>query len=171
MIETISTRPSDKLLFGSAPNALAIAADGRTLYVANGTNNAVAVIAFKPSRSRLLGCFPTGWYPAALALDTAQCVVCGQRQGRGLAEQRMARPAANPRQSGLRLQFARSVEYPLPGPIAERGRTAVTDRKGELSNNRSTEAISAGRTAPRMLLPCPLPGGMASRRRSNMCCT
>lgn len=69
VIETISTRPADKLLFGSGPNALAISPDGRTLYVANGTNNAVAVIALDSPQSKLLGCFPTGWYPAALVYD------------------------------------------------------------------------------------------------------
>ena len=57
------------MLFGSAPNALATSADGRTLYVANGTNNAVAVVAFEPGKSRVQGFFPTGWYPAALAFD------------------------------------------------------------------------------------------------------
>jgi YVTN family beta-propeller protein len=69
VIETISTRPSRELLFGSAPNALAVSRDGKTLYAANGTNNAVAVIALEPKKSRLLGCFPTGWYPAALVFD------------------------------------------------------------------------------------------------------
>ncbi len=69
VIETISTRPRENMLFGSAPNALAASADGHTLYVGNGTNNAVAVVAFEPGKSRVLGFFPTGWYPAALALD------------------------------------------------------------------------------------------------------
>ncbi len=70
VIETISTRPAAELLFGSAPNALATSADGKTLYVANGTNNAVAVVALSPPHSSLLGCFPTGWYPGALVVDT-----------------------------------------------------------------------------------------------------
>ena len=67
--ETISTHPAEGLLFGSAPCALAISPDGKTLYVANGTNNAVAVIELAPPNSRFVGCFPTGWYPAALAMD------------------------------------------------------------------------------------------------------
>ena len=69
VVETISTRPADKLLFGSAPNALAISSDGKTVYASNGTNNAVAVIEFSPGKSRLAGCIPTGWYPAGLVLD------------------------------------------------------------------------------------------------------
>jgi len=70
--ETISTRPNEKLLFGSAPNDLVISGDGRTLYVSNGTNNCIAVFDFKPPQSRLTGCLPTGWYPAGLALDEAR---------------------------------------------------------------------------------------------------
>jgi YVTN family beta-propeller protein len=72
VVETISTRPAENMLFGSSPIALAMSPDGKTLYVANGTNNAVAVVAFDPPASRLLGCFPTGWYPGALALDAAR---------------------------------------------------------------------------------------------------
>lgn len=69
VVENISTRPAEKLLFGSAPNGLAISRDGSRLYVSNGTNNAVAVIDFSPGRSKLLGCIPTGWYPAGIVLD------------------------------------------------------------------------------------------------------
>ncbi|NOZ40424.1 MAG: beta-propeller fold lactonase family protein [Planctomycetes bacterium] len=69
VVETISTRPSDQFPFGSTPNDLVLSDDGRTLYVSNGTNNCIAVIDFKPPHSRLRGSFPTGWYPAGLALD------------------------------------------------------------------------------------------------------
>ncbi len=69
VVETISTRPAEHLPFGSAPNALAISADGRRLYASNGTNNSIAVVDFKPPHSKLLGCVPTAWYPAGLALD------------------------------------------------------------------------------------------------------
>ncbi|MBC7854039.1 MAG: YncE family protein, partial [Pirellulaceae bacterium] len=70
VIETISTRPAEKLLFGSSPNALAIDEAGNNIYVSNGTNNAVALIAFSPfHKSRVVGCIPTGWYPAGLVLD------------------------------------------------------------------------------------------------------
>ncbi|HTM56537.1 MAG TPA: beta-propeller fold lactonase family protein [Pirellulales bacterium] len=72
VVETISTRPADNMLFGSGPSALAVAPDGNTLYVANGTNNAVAVVELHSPNSRLVGCFPTGWYPAALVLDPAR---------------------------------------------------------------------------------------------------
>src|SRR5262249_26964945 len=44
VIETIKCRPEGRLPFGSGCNAVALAPDGSTLYVANGTNNCVAVV-------------------------------------------------------------------------------------------------------------------------------
>jgi DNA-binding beta-propeller fold protein YncE len=72
MVETIWARPKPSDLLGATPNALAFAPDGRTLYVANGTQNAVGLIAMAPQtrRSRLLGLIPVGWFPAVLVLDT-----------------------------------------------------------------------------------------------------
>ena len=73
VIETVSSRPEKSpALFGSGPNALAFSDDGRTLYVANGANNAIAVIGFEPRRCRWKGCLPTAWYPAGLVLDRAR---------------------------------------------------------------------------------------------------
>jgi YVTN family beta-propeller protein len=72
VVETISTRPAEKLPFGSAPNALAISADGRRVFASNGTNNSIAIVDFAPPKSKLLGCVPTGWYPAGLAFDPAR---------------------------------------------------------------------------------------------------
>ena len=72
-VETIWAKPSPADLFGASPNALVFAPDGKTLFVANGTQNAVAVIRFAPRRrrSRLTGLIPAGWFPGALACDAA----------------------------------------------------------------------------------------------------
>ncbi|MBK7405684.1 MAG: bifunctional YncE family protein/alkaline phosphatase family protein [Phycisphaerales bacterium] len=62
-------------LLGAAPNAAAFDASGRRLYVANGSQNAIAVVEFdrnEPEESRLAGLIPVGWYPGALALDQAR---------------------------------------------------------------------------------------------------
>ncbi len=70
--ETIWPKASPADLFGASPNALAFAADGKTLYVANGTQNAVAVVDFNPKKkkSKLKGLVPAGWFPGALAVDS-----------------------------------------------------------------------------------------------------
>ena len=70
VVETIWTKNSPAELFGASPNALAFDAAGRRLYVANGTQNAVAVVAFKPGHSRLLGAIPAGWFPGAVVVDS-----------------------------------------------------------------------------------------------------
>jgi YVTN family beta-propeller protein len=69
--ETIWVKAKPNDLFGASPNALAFDRRGRRLYVANGTQNAVAVVEFKPSNqsSKLLGLIPVGWFPSALAYD------------------------------------------------------------------------------------------------------
>ena len=79
--ETISCRPEARLPFGSGSNALAIDGKSATLYVANGTNNCVAVVRLSPgsspvprlngfkSKSEVVGMIPTGWYPGAIVVS------------------------------------------------------------------------------------------------------
>src|SRR5205823_13823842 len=70
VLETIACRPEGRLPFGSGCNALTLSPRGDTLYVANGTNNCVAVVRLgAPGKSRLAGLIPTGWYPGALRVS------------------------------------------------------------------------------------------------------
>jgi DNA-binding beta-propeller fold protein YncE len=79
LVASIPCRPEARLPFGSGPNALALGPDQR-LYVANGTNNCIAVLQLAgnvsetdekdaPQASRLLGLIPTAWYPGAVLLS------------------------------------------------------------------------------------------------------
>lgn len=78
VVETIWVKQSAADLFGASPNALSFAPDGKTLYVANGTQNAIAVVRFAPRNraSKLLGLIPVGWFPGALALDARRQTLC-----------------------------------------------------------------------------------------------
>jgi YVTN family beta-propeller protein len=80
VIETIDCKPEAALPFGTGSNAVALSPDGRTLYVANGTNNCVAVVMLgsevggpmtmgQPRPSRVEGMIPTGWYPGAVRVS------------------------------------------------------------------------------------------------------
>lgn len=69
VIETIWVKQSAADLFGASPNALAFDERGKRLFVANGTQNAVAVVDFKAGSSKLLGLIPAGWFPGAIAYD------------------------------------------------------------------------------------------------------
>ncbi len=69
IVETICARQNPADLFGAQPNALTFDKSGKTLFVCNGTQNAVAVFQFKPGDSRLLGLIPVGWFPGSIAFD------------------------------------------------------------------------------------------------------
>jgi hypothetical protein len=69
IVETICARQNPGDLFGAQPNAVAFDKAGGTLFVCNGTQNAVAVIHFEPGKSRLLGLVPVGWFPGAIVYD------------------------------------------------------------------------------------------------------
>ncbi len=72
VVETIWAKPSPADLFGASPNALAFDPSGETLYVANGTQNAIAVISFQPGKSKLLGLISVGWFPGEVAYDATR---------------------------------------------------------------------------------------------------
>ena len=69
IVEKIWARQNPADLFGASPNALAFAPAGKTLFVCNGTQNAVAVIAFAPGKSEWKGLVPVGWFPGAIVCD------------------------------------------------------------------------------------------------------
>jgi len=58
-------------LLGSSPNAVTVTPDGRTLYVANASQNAIAVVDVGArSDDAVRGLIPTGWYPTAVVTDS-----------------------------------------------------------------------------------------------------
>lgn len=69
VIDKIWTRQNPGDLFGAQPTALAFDKSGKKLFVCNGTQNAIAVIAFKPGKSELRGLIPAGWFPGGIAYD------------------------------------------------------------------------------------------------------
>jgi len=63
--------PGVASLRGSNPNGLALAPDERTLYVTNGGNSTLAVVALDPGGAggRVVGLVPTGFYPHAVTVS------------------------------------------------------------------------------------------------------
>jgi YVTN family beta-propeller protein len=76
VVETIWVKQSPADLFGASPNALTFDTSGKRLYVANGTQNAVAVIDFDPGESKLAGLIPVGWFPGAITFDATRNQLC-----------------------------------------------------------------------------------------------
>jgi YVTN family beta-propeller protein len=74
VLRTLSLAPWLHAPPGASPNALALAPDGRTLYVANAGDDDVAVVRLGHGRERpdrLQGLIPTGWFPSGLAVSPA----------------------------------------------------------------------------------------------------
>ena len=85
VIETVWTKSKPSDLFGASPNAIAFDSSGKTLFVANGTQNSVAVVDFNPEspgKSRLKGLIPAGWFPGAVVFDARRdAVYCANIKG------------------------------------------------------------------------------------------
>ncbi len=78
VVATIWTKPNPADLLGASPNALAFSESGERLLVANGAQNAIAVVDFdaqEPVESRLRGLIPVGWYPGAIEVDAQRNAV------------------------------------------------------------------------------------------------
>jgi YVTN family beta-propeller protein len=91
-VDSISVRlnGNENPFMGDAPNALAINRAGTTLYVANGMDNAVAVIKLGAKDSfsgtgdsEVSGFIPTEAYPAGLALVNGQTLCVANLEGEG----------------------------------------------------------------------------------------
>ncbi len=62
--------PTHERYRGAAPNALALSADERTLYVSEGGLNAIGVVDVAPGQPHVLyGLLPTAWYPQDVAVS------------------------------------------------------------------------------------------------------
>lgn len=113
--ETIYTSLFPNSPEGSTPDALAIAPDGETLYVANADNNCVAVIDIEePNESAVKGFIPTGWYPTAVSItpDNKHLLV-----GIGKGNQTKANPIPNaPKPESEMTETERVVSRMQPYP-------------------------------------------------------
>ncbi len=76
IVETVWMRQHPADLFGAQPNALAFDKSGKQLFVGNGSQNAVAVVDFKPGSSKPRGLIPVGWFPGAIAFHPSLNQLC-----------------------------------------------------------------------------------------------
>ena len=101
------TKLPGQTYFGAVPDALAVSPDGKRLFAANASSDAVAVYSThggrrsggQPVAARPLGFVPTGWYPTALAATPTELLIAtakGQGTGPNDMPQRNA-PKSSPR--------------------------------------------------------------------------
>jgi len=106
VMETISVRlqPEINPFFGDSPNGLGLSPDEKTLYVANGMDNALAVISLGKNATRksslkssmVTGFIPTGAYPSAVTVSKSGFIYVANLEGNGVHL-----GVKNPRGSGL----------------------------------------------------------------------
>lgn len=129
IVETIWARQNPSDLFGASPNALAFDASGKTLFVCNGTQNAVGVIAFSPGKSRLQGLIPTGWYPGAIVYDGPRNSIHAANikgMGPGRARKSNGKPEFNSHQYHGSLS---SIKLPSAKELTAMTRTALANMR------------------------------------------
>ena len=160
VVETIPTRPEGRLPFGSGSNALALGPDGATLYVANGTNNCLAVVALGskaqehpapglPASSTLRGLIPTGWYPGAIQVSRdGKRLFVANIKGHGLLA--VMREKEKGRASGDYLGSISIIDVPGNAQLAAYTRE-VND------NNRLALSLDAMEAPRSNAAPLPLP--------------
>jgi YVTN family beta-propeller protein len=130
--ETIWTRQSPGDPFGASPNALAFDKSGRNLFVCNGTQNAVAWVAFSPGKSKLRGLVPVGWYPGAIVNDAPRKrfhVANIKGIGFGRPRKSNGQPEFNSHQYYGSLSL---VDYPSEQELAGHTRRALTNMRAPL---------------------------------------
>jgi DNA-binding beta-propeller fold protein YncE len=104
-LETLCVALAADDLPGATPDSLALAPDGRTLFVANADNNAIAVFDVSvPGHGRARGFIPTGWMPTAVRLtpDGGKLLVVSARG---------VEPHANPRGPQFGQPHKKKIQY------------------------------------------------------------
>jgi YVTN family beta-propeller protein len=154
--ETISVRlqPAINPFFGDSPNGLCLSPDGKTLYVANGMDNAVAVISLgknasgksDETESTVTGFIPTGAYPSAISFLTPGYLYVCNLEAEGAAIELAVSDTKNKIYNSHRMLASVSV-IPVP---REKDLKAYTDTVIAVNNlSRATEA----RLTPRENVP------------------
>src|SRR3954452_11671504 len=94
VIESINLAMTPRQPLGMTPSALAIAPDGKRLYVACSDGNVAAVVDISTERRRVEGFIPTGWYPTAVRVLPSGTVVV--LNGKGLRSYPNSKIGPNP---------------------------------------------------------------------------
>lgn len=129
VIETIWARRNAADLFGAAPNAFAFDKSGDTLYVCNGSQNAIGVISFDPGKSRLTGLIPVGWYPGAIVFDGSRQSICVANI-KGIGSTKKLDPGEPAKfKSGQHFGTLSLVRLPKRRHLAEHTRTSLVNMR------------------------------------------
>ena len=119
------TRLPGQSYFGAEPEALAVSADGRRLYVGDGATDAVAVIdtakltpgAAKQGMVEPIGFVPTEWMPISMAMASGKLYVATAK-GKGTGPNNFAQRQAPGAKAGMRPGSSTYIGTLLYGSVA-----------------------------------------------------
>ncbi|MEZ4902074.1 MAG: bifunctional YncE family protein/alkaline phosphatase family protein [Spirosomataceae bacterium] len=163
--ETISVQliSGDMGFLGDTPNALAISKEGNTLYVANGLDNALAVITLgeKASKSgtgdsRIKGFIPTEAYPAGIALDEGHLYVSNlEGEGARVSSKEVAGDEKRNEKGAYNSHRQRATMSMIPLPTDDATLAMYTQRVKD--QNLSFRAEIARLIPRKKIAPVPVP--------------
>ena len=79
---TVDLRPYIQTAYGTAPNAIAFSQDTKRVYIAQASDNKIAVVSLPDGE--LIGAIPTAWYPTAVLLSPGgERIYIASGKGRG----------------------------------------------------------------------------------------
>ena len=131
VIETVSAALYPTKLTGSTTNALALAPDEKTLYIANADNNCLAVFNVSvPGKSSSLGFIPTGWYPTNVKTLGKKILVANGKGFSSLANPAGPQPVKATDNSGSHTGVTEKKEVQYIGGLFK-GTLSFIDRPNE----------------------------------------
>ena len=146
-VQSIAIAPFHQRKIGLAPTAVALSPDGKTLFVALGGANAVAVYSLPAGTLR--GLIPTSWYPTSLAVSRdGRTIAVGSLFGVG---------SGNGRTSGMRGRYVHSYRgsvnvIPVPSDAELAAYTTSVAQDNRLTL-RTDSAGGSPALAPRRNMP------------------
>ena len=148
VIEQISVRLFQERnpYFGDSPNGLGLTSDGKTLFVANGMDNALAVVKLgkrssltsAEKTSHLAGFIPTGAYPGAVAVYRDSLLFVANIEAEGARIPSISEVTGKPSYNAHRMMASVSV---IPVPL--RQQLQVYTQKVEKTNQLFRLALTA----------------------------
>ena len=160
--EEISVRlsPGKNNYFGDSPNGLGISGDCKTLYVANGMDNALAVVrlgqqsssASAEKESKTIGFIPTGAYPAGIAVYRDSLLFVANIEAEGARIPSISETAGQTVYNSHRMMASVSV-IPVPQKSQLKIYTETVERSNQLFRLALTDKVPRKNAVP---VPVPL---------------
>lgn len=160
--EQISVRISqDKnSYFGDSPDGLGITSDGKTLYVSNGMDNALAVVNLGSlsstgaavKESKVVGFIPTGAYPGAVSIYHDSLLFVANIEAEGARIPTVSEKTGKPSYNSHKMMASVSI-IPVPQKIHLQDYTEKVEKINQLFRLALTDKLPRNNVAP---VPLPL---------------